>query len=220
MMAASAPPQEEALYEYHLYTLPRPTDILDRQTKQVALLAAPEVPVTQVLVVEGHPSAYRATGTDGWGRVKVEAQLRFANRDAPLGMPLPKGVIRVYARDSRGHAQFVGEDRIDHTPKNETVSLRLGESFDVTARRKQTSFRKLSGSGAYDYAYEAGFAMELKNAKPEAVRVKVLETLPGDWRILEENALHTKEAANLASWSIQVPAEGTKTLTWVAQVRH
>ncbi|MBK1732040.1 DUF4139 domain-containing protein [Thiococcus pfennigii] len=220
MVAAAPPPEEEALYEYHLYTLPRPTDILDRQTKQVALLSAPRVPVTRALVIEGRPSAYRVAGGDGWAPAKVEARLHFTNRDAPLGIPLPKGVVRVYARDSRGHAQFVGEDRIDHTPKHETVSLHLGESFDVTARRKQTSFRKLSGSSAYDYAYEAGFALELKNAKPEPVAVRVLESLPGDWRILEASAPHTREAAAVAAWTVEVPAEGATTLTWVAQVRY
>lgn len=185
----------------------------------MALLSAPRVPVTQALVVEGRPSVYHAAGGDDWVPAKVEARLHFANRDAPLGIPLPKGVVRVYARDSRGHAQFVGEDGIDHTPKNETVSLRLGESFDVTARRKQTSFRKLSGSGAYDYAYEAGFAIELKNAKPQPVTVRVLESLPGDWRILEASAPYTREAAAVASWTVDVPAEGATTLTWLAQVR-
>lgn len=221
MAAAAAPvPQEESLAEYHLYTLPRPTDILNNQTKQVALLSAPGVPIARELVVRGQPLAYRSEGDDGWTRQPVESRLSFVNRDGSLGIPLPAGVVRVYAQDSRGNVQFVGEDRIDHTPKNETVALKLGESFDVTARRKQTSFRKLSGTGAYDYAYEAGFALELKNAKAEPLEVKVLEGIPADWRMLQESQPHTKESASLASWRVLVPAQGAATLTWQVEVRR
>jgi len=127
--------------------------------------------------------------------------------------------VRVYSKDSRGNAQFVGEDGIDHTPKGETVSLKLGESFDVTARRKQTSFKKLSGTSANNYAFKVGFEMELKNARPEPVTVKVLEDIPGDWTMIKSSQPHTKEAANLASWHVQIPPEGAVTLTWLVQAR-
>ncbi|WP_295392221.1 DUF4139 domain-containing protein [uncultured Thiodictyon sp.] len=220
MPAAAPMPQEESLDQYHLYTLPRPTDIGNNQTKQVALLSAPRVPITRELVVRGQPYSYQSQSSDGWNKLAVASTLNFINKGGSLGIPLPKGVVRVYSKDSRGNAQFIGEDRIDHTPKNETVTLKLGESFDVTARRKQTEFNKLSGSGRYDYAYEAAFAMELKNARPEPVTVKVLEEIPGDWKMTQESQPHTKEASNLASWQVQVPAEGAVTLTWRTQVRH
>ncbi|WP_295446300.1 DUF4139 domain-containing protein [uncultured Thiodictyon sp.] len=220
MPAAAPMPQEEALDQYHLYTLPRPTDIGNNQTKQVALLSAPRVPITRELVVRGQPYFYQAQSGDGWSKLAIASTLNFANKGGSLGVPLPKGVVRIYSKDSRGNAQFIGEDHIDHTPKNETVTLKLGESFDVTARRKQTEFNKLSGSGRYDYAYEAAFAMELKNAKSEPVTVKVLEEVPGDWKMVQESQPHTKEASNLASWQVQVPAEGSATLTWRTQVRH
>ncbi len=220
-MAAPAPlPQEEALDQYHLYTLPRPTDIGNNQTKQVALLSAPLVPVTRELLVRGQPYFYQAQSSDGWTKLAVASTMGFLNKGGSLGIPLPKGVVRVYSKDSRGNAQFIGEDAIDHTPKNETVTLKLGESFDVTARRKQTEFNKLSGTGPYNYAYEASFAMELKNAKPDPVTVKVLEEIPGDWKIVQESQPHTKEASNLASWQVQVPAEGAVSLTWRTQVRR
>jgi hypothetical protein len=128
--------------------------------------------------------------------------------------------VRVYSKDSPGNAQFLGEDAIDHTPKNETVTLKLGESFDVTARRKQTDFKKRSGSSAYNYVYEAAFEMELKNAKADPVTVKVLEQIPGDWDMVDESQKHTKEAASLASWQVQVPADGGATLTWRVRIRH
>jgi hypothetical protein len=218
--AAAPLPEQESLAEYHLYTLPRPTDIQNNQTKQVALLSAPGVPVTRELVVRGQPTPYRSEGEDGWTRQAVESRLSFLNQDGSLGIPLPAGVVRVYAQDSRGNAQFVGEDRMRHTPKGETIDLRLGESFDVTARRKQTSFRKLSGTGAYDYAYEAGFELQIKNAKPEPVEVKVLESIPADWRMLSESQPHTKESASLAVWRVLVPAEGAATLSWQVEVRR
>lgn len=213
-------PEQEALFEYHLYHLPRRTDILDQQTKQVALLAAPGVPVTQELVVEGSAFTYRTPVGTGWTRQPVEARLVFDNRDGPLGIPLPKGVVRVYGRDGSGRAQFLGEDRIAHTPKNETVTLKLGESFDVTAQRKQTAFRKLGGTKPSNDHYEAAFALELKNAKTEPVTVKVYESLPGDWRMLDESERHTKEAANRLSWVVEVPGDGSTTLTWRAEVRQ
>jgi hypothetical protein len=221
VMAEAAPmPAEESLYEYHLYTLPRLTDVQNNQTKQVALLAASRVPVTRELMVFGQPYAYRAQAPDGWTKLPVEARLGFVNRGGDLGIPLPAGIVRVYSKDSRGNAQFVGEDSIEHTPKNESLALKLGESFDVTARRKQTGFRKLAGTSAYDYAYEAGFELELKNAKPEPVEVKVVETLPADWRMVSESQPHTKESASLASWRVAVPAEGSASLTWLVQVRR
>jgi hypothetical protein len=219
MVQEAAMPQEESLDQYHLYTLPRPTDIGNNQTKQVALLSAPRVPVTRELVVRGQSYTYRAQSADGWTKLPVASMLSFDNKDGSLGIPLPKGVVRVYSKDSRGNAQFLGEDAIDHTPKGETVTLKLGESFDVTARRKQTAFKKLSGASAFNYAFEAGFEMELKNARPEPVAVKVLEELPGDWTMVRASQPHTKESASLASWRVQVPAEGAVTLTWQAQVR-
>lgn len=219
-MADVAPmPQEESFDQYHLYTLPRATDIGNNQTKQVALLSAPRVPVTRELVVHGQAHAYRAQFGDGWAKLPVASRLRFDNQGGSLGIPLPKGVVRVYGKDKRGNAQFVGEDRIDHTPKGETVSLKLGESFDVTARRKQTAFKKLSGTSAYNYAFEVAFEMELKNARPEPVTVKVIEELPGDWTMIKSSQPHTKEASNLASWQMQIPAEGAVTLTWQVQAR-
>jgi len=105
-------------------------------------------------------------------------------------VPLPRGVVRVYKKDSQGNAQFVGEDRIDHTPKNETVRLKLGDAFDVTADRKQTDFRKLAGTGRTNYVFESAYEIVLKNAKPEAVIVTVREPMPGDWTMLSVSQPH------------------------------
>ncbi|HEX7045009.1 MAG TPA: DUF4139 domain-containing protein [Burkholderiales bacterium] len=202
--------RQEALFEYHLYTLARPTTLADNQTKQVALLDAGSVPVTKELVLEGHDYYYRAAARDRGQKHKVAVYVQFENREAAgLGMPLPKGIVRVYKKDRAGNAQFVGEDRIDHTPKNERVRLRLGDAFDVTARKKQTDFRK-NGERAFESAYE----IVLNNAKREAVTVIVREPVPGDWRMLEQSHPHAKAAAGIAEWRVTVPAEGTTTLRY------
>ena len=108
---------------------------------------------------------------------------------------------------------------MDHTPNGETVTS-LGESFDITVRRKQTDFVKLGGTGPYNYLQEAAFAMELQNAKPDAVLVTVLEEIPGDWEVLAESQPHTKQAAHLATWQVAIAAEGKTTLTWRVRIRH
>src|SRR5690606_35165965 len=132
-MAAPAPMAEESLLEYHLYTLDRPTTIAENQTKQVALLSAKNVPVRKELLLRGAEYYYQSSYGDLGQKMKVGVFVEFDNKEnAQLGMPLPKGVIRVYKKDSNDNAQFVGEDRIEHTPKNETVRLKLGEAFDVT----------------------------------------------------------------------------------------
>jgi hypothetical protein len=147
--------------------------------------------------------------------------VEFDNREsAHLGMPLPKGVIRVYKRDAAGNAQFVGEDRIDHTPKNEKVRLKLGEAFDVTADKKQTEFKRLQEPSRNVALYEGAFEILLKNAKNEAVTVTVQEPIPGDWKIIGENLKHEKATSNTAVWHIAVPAEGSAKLNYRVQVRY
>ena len=211
---------EESLFEYHLYTLNRPTTIAENQTKQVALLSAAGVPVTKEFQLRGADYYYRSSYGDIGQKMKVGVFVEFDNKGGNLGVPLPKGVVRVYKKDSVGNAQFVGEDRIDHTPKNEKVRLKLGEAFDVTADKKQTSFEKIAGTGRYNYIYDAAFEIVLKNAKDEAVTVKVMEPIPGDWQMLAESAPHRKEASNTAVWSVPVPAGGKTVLTYKVRVRY
>ncbi|MBP8197796.1 MAG: DUF4139 domain-containing protein [Chromatiaceae bacterium] len=221
MMAAAAPMmEEEALFEYHLYSLARPTTIADNQSKQVALLAAQGIPARKELIFKGNDYYYRAQQGEIGVKLKASVFLEIDNREeANLGMPLPKGVVRIYKKDSQGKAQFVGEDHIDHTPKNETLRLKLGEAFDVTADKTQTDFVKLSGTGPWQYQFETAYRIRLRNAKPEAVTVKVREPIPGDWKILESSHPHQKVSANLAEWEIKIPAEGETVLTYRVRVR-
>ena len=219
--APAAPMTQEALFEYHLYTLSRPTTIADNQTKQVALLGAQGVPVVKELLLQGADYYYRASVGGIGQKMKVGVFVQFENREASrLGMPMPKGVVRVYKKDSAGNAQFVGEDRIDHTPKNEKVRLKLGDAFDVTADKKQTDFKRREPANRASYVFESAYEIVVRNAKKEAAAVVVREPVPGDWVMLEQSHRHSKAAAGTAEWKLSVPAEGSATLRYRVLVRY
>ena len=136
----------------------------------------------------------------------------FENQGGSLGISLPAGVMRLYKSDSRGLSQFMGSDQIDHTPKNETVRLHLGDSFDVTARKRQTSFA-FSGSCSTQSSYQIVIA----NAKTGAQNVLVVEPIPGEWQIVDENVPHAKSSAFTATWKLRVPAGSRSTLNYTAR---
>jgi len=220
VLAAGPAMAEESLLDYHLYTLDRPTTIRENQVKQVALLNAAGVPVTKEYLLRGNDYYYRGRHGELGKKLKAAVYLEFANSaKAGLGIPLPKGILRVYKHDRAGNAQFVGEDRIDHSPKNEKIRLRLGDAFDVTADRTQTDYKKIAG-GPQETVIETAYRITLKNAKSEPVTVKVEEPLPGDWQILQENHTHVKKDARTAAWGIAVPAEGKTLLTYRVRVRY
>jgi hypothetical protein len=218
---AAAPMAEESLLEYHLYTLDRPTTIAENQTKQVALLSASGIPARKELLLRGNDYYYWSSYGELGQKMKVGVFVEFENKEsAKLGMPLPKGIIRVYKKDSTGNAQFVGEDQIDHTPRNEKVRLKLGESFDVTADKKQTAFEKLPNPAKGNRLFESAYEIVLKNARKEAVTVTVQEPIPGDWKMLNESHRSTKASSHTAVWKIDIPAEGKTTLTYRVQVKY
>ncbi len=221
MAESAAPMAEESLLEYHLYSLDRPTTIAENQTKQVALLSATGVPARKELVLRGADYYYQAQYGDLGTKMKVSVFVEFDNKEtAKLGMPLPKGIMRVYKKDSQGNAQFVGEDNIDHTPKNEVVRLKLGEAFDVTADKKQTEFKTLPRPSKGNSAFESAYEITLKNAKKEKVVVTVQEPISGDWTIISESQAHKKANSQLAVWEVEIPAEGSATLNYRARVKY
>ena len=154
------PPQrramsQEAFSDYHLYTLARKTTINNSETKQVSMLGATAFPVQKRYVVEGQAFYYHNAQHPG-APIKdvVQVFYQFANEEKTgLGMPMPAGNVRVYQADSKGGLQFVGEDRIDHTPKDEAINLKIGNAFDVVCERKQIDFQKIA-SGTYEVEYE------------------------------------------------------------------
>ncbi len=205
---------QQNYFEYHLYTLGRPTTILNNQTKQVVLLTARSVPIRKTLELRGSEYYYRNAQSDLGDHLPVGVYVSFDNRGGDLGVPLPAGIVRLYESDSHGLSQFAGADSINHTPRGETVRLHLGDSFDVTATRKQTDF-KTRGDCATESAYE----IRLGNAKSQPQTVVVVEPIPGQWSILDENYPHVKSSAFTATWSVQVPADGHSTLAYRALTR-
>lgn len=221
-MADAAPAmQQESLFEYHLYSLNRPTTISNKQKKQVSLLSATQIPVNKEFLLQGSNYYYQSSYGNIGQKLKVGVFVEFKNKEkSGLGIPLPKGIVRVYKKDKSGNAQFIGEDKIDHTPKNEDVRLKLGDAFDITADKKQTNFKKRNAYGKYNYAYESAYEVKIKNAKPEAVTVVVREPIPGDWKIEQSSHKFKKVASGTAEWQIKVPAEGSVTLEYTALVRY
>jgi hypothetical protein len=214
--AYQPPPQfvQENYFEYHLYTLQRTTTIANNQTKQVSLLSARHIPITKTLELRGSDSYYSGPAADLGTNLKVGVYITFTNKGGDLGIPLPGGNVRLYKNDSGGTSQFLGGDSIDHTPRNEDVRLHLGDSFDVTANKKQTGFHG-NGNCTYDSSYD----VVVKNAKTEPVDVLVVEPLPGDWSIVAENLHHVKTSSSTATWTVHVPADSNAKLTYTAHVK-
>ena len=173
------------------------------------------------LVFDGSDYYYRSSVGEIGQKLKAGVFVEFTNSEkAHLGMPLPKGVVRVYKRDSAGNAQFIGEDRIDHTPKNEKVRLHLGEAFDVTADKKQTEFKRREPTNRASYVFESAYEIVVRNAKTEAGHVTVREPVPGDWTMLEQSLPHAKVAAGTAEWQVDVAPGGSTTLKYRVLVRY
>lgn len=212
--------RQESLFEYHLYTMQRPTTLAENQTKQVALMTATSIPVRKEFLLTG-AGYYFVNQYDEIGhKQKIGVFVEFRNKGDGLGIPLPKGIIRVYKKDSAGNAQFVGEDRIDHTTRDETVRLKLGEAFDVTAERKQTDFRSLPEEGRQFRAFESAYQIVLKNAKKEPVTVVIREPVPGDWKMISASHPYARVASGMAEWRVPVPADGKTELSYRVQVKE
>jgi hypothetical protein len=211
--AGAAEMREEAFAEYHLYTLERPTTIKDRQKKQVALLEAERVKVVRRYIVESPQWWY--VQRIGKQKQDVRVEVELANgADNHLGMALPGGIVRLYQRDRRGTAQFVGEDRIEHTPKDELVKVTMGNAFDVVAERRQTDYKKLA-----DNLFEDGFEVTLRNHKDSAITVEVREQLGGDWEMVSNSHPYEKSSAFGITFAVPVPANGEVKLTYRVRVR-
>jgi hypothetical protein len=214
---AAAPFQQESFSEYHLYSLNRRTSIFDQESKQISLLNASHFPLRKVYVVNGQSYYYRAAVQPG-APVKDPVQVfyKFKNEDkAGLGMPLPAGTIRVYQQDSRGGSLFAGEDHIDHTPKDEEISLHIGNAFDIVAERKQTDYKKLS-----DRLYEFEYEITLRNHKALPITVEVNEPIGGDWEMVSSTYKFTKTAAFAAQFDVPVDKDGTSVLKYRVRVRY
>jgi hypothetical protein len=204
----------ESVGDQHLYAVPRPVSLADRETKQVLLLESRGVPVEKEYRFEELVAAQG--GAEEIGPVSAAVVFRFDN-DAEAGgpgQPLPGGVVRVYQPGGAdGAPVFMGEDTIGHTPEGEEVRLAIARAFDVTGRSRITAYERLSNT-----SYRIAQEITLANAKDEAVRVKVVGHLPPGWRMLEESQPHQAETANRIAWTVAVPAGGEADLSYRLQV--
>lgn len=215
--AAQAPQfQEQGFFEYHLYTLQRPTTLKNNETKQISLLSASNFTVKKELVLNGQ--AYYFQGYNNPGepiKEKVGVFVEFKNsKENSLGQPLPAGVFRVYKADATGAQQFIGESRIDHTPKDESVRAKLGDAFDIVAERKQIDFKTIARR-VFEYAYE----IRIRNHKEEAVTVIVNEPIGGDWEIISSSFPPEKTAAFAARFTVPVAKDGEAVLSYRVRVK-
>jgi hypothetical protein len=217
--AAPAPPPQfaqEAISEYHLYTLERRTNLQQNETKQISLLASTGVLVDKLFEVDGQSFYYRNAQRPGEPfKDPVQVHLKFKNsQDNSLGQPLPAGTVRVYQGDSKGRIQFIGEDHIGHTPKDETLDLHIGNAFDIVEERKQTDF-KTFGANTYEMAFE----VTLRNHKPEPITVEVNEPIGGDWTMLDSNFKYEKTGAFASRFIVPVAANGESVLKYRVRVK-
>lgn len=212
---------QQDLFEYKLYSLQRPTTIRNRETKQIEFASAANVGITKLFVYDGG-SAYRFYGyqiTDpNYGKTsgtKVAVMIEFKNSEQnKLGIPLPKGTMRVYKADADGSNQFIGENNIDHTPKDEMIRLNIGNAFDVVGERTQTNFTKVS-----DRVIEETYQIKLRNHKKEAVEVRVVERLFrwSNWQILKSTQDYAKLDAQTIEFRVNVKPDSESVLSYTVR---
>ena len=174
------------------------------------------MPVKKLFIVDGQNFYYRNRQAPGSPlKDQVRVFYKFRNSEiGGLGMPMPAGTVRVYQADSKGGLQFAGEDRIDHTPKDEDLTLQIGTAFDVVAERKQTDWEKVA-EGVYEMAFE----ITLRNHKTTPITVEVNEPIAGDWRMLTSTHQHTKTDAWAAQFNVAVAESGESVLRYRVRVK-
>lgn len=192
--------QEQSFFEYHIYKLQRKANLKDNEKKQIEFTAAQNVPVEKKYTYESSKNN------------KVEISLKFKNnKSSNLGIPLPKGKVRVFKSDGDS-IEFVGEDKIDHTPENKDIKLAIGNAFDITAERKKTSSSSNNSAKQSEETYE----IILKNAKSENVKVEVIEKFYGwsNWKIVSNSQKFEKKDSNTAVFDVEIPSKSEQKVTY------
>jgi hypothetical protein len=203
--------QEESLFEYHLYSLQRPATIKNREIKQLSLLEGKGIKVQKNLIVnfDFGRNAPSESG-DGAAKLNPSVELEFKNTmENGLGMPIPKGILKVYQTDKSGSVQMLGEDNVDHTPRNESIKLKVGRAFDVVANRKRTDFKRLS-----DRSFRQTFEIEVRNRKQTEETITVLESAYGQWKVVSKNVEFTKLSNERLQFVVKVGADEAKKIVY------
>jgi len=215
--------REKSFDEFHLYTLERPTTLRDQETKQVEFVRATGLRAQRLYIYDGakvdqyayySPDQIRQDASYGTlSNPKVWVMEEFKNAEANhLGIPLPKGKLRFYRRDTDGHLEFVGENTIDHTPKDETIRVYTGNAFDVVGERKRTNYRVDINQHWIDESFE----IRIRNHKKEAVTVRAVEHLYrcANWKLVEPSQQSRKMDAQTVEFPITVPPDGEQVITY------
>jgi hypothetical protein len=206
--------QEKSFFEYHIYNLQRKTTLKDKQTKQVSLLEASGVKISKELLVYGQTGYFTRQYLANIPKQPVSVYVKFKNsKDNNLGMPLPAGIMRLYKQDEDGSQEFIGEDKIEHTPKDEEVRLKIGQAFDVVAERVQTDYRRISSR-----LHESEWQISLRNHKEEAVSVGVIEPLYGNWSVISSSHSYQKIDAFTIRFDLKVLPDGEEKLKYRIRV--
>jgi hypothetical protein len=222
MMMARAPsveatslPAREAVGIYHVYTLPRAVTLRDGESRQVPLLPPAQVEVSRELALEPQsPYVFQSRSRESRPQHPV-LRLAFVNTaETGLGKPLPAGPLRVTMRGSDGEMVLLGESQLPALPVGGEARLTLGEAFDITARRVQTDFQKVSAD-----VTETAWEVKLANGGTRTEVVVVREAFASDWLILEESLPHRKESASQAHWSVEIPAKGQAVLRYRVRIK-
>lgn len=215
MRGGRAPMTEKSFFEYHMYTLQRKTTLKNNQTKQLRLMDAAGVSVQKKYVYTSQRDYYYSLWRDIDKDTKVGVYLELDNsKKNNMGMPLPKGVVRVFKKDDDGALEFLGEDEIDHTPEDEIIRIKMGNAFDVVAERVQTDFKD------YRNTYESAYKITVRNHKDEDIVVSVVERIGGDWKIQENSHPFKKESATRVTFDIGIEKKGETVLTYRAIVKQ
>lgn len=213
MKMADAAMSEESLFEYHLYTLGRPATVKNKETKQLNLLEGLAVPFKKQIIFDsmaGYDNYYPNEGNIGVGALSPMVKIKFVNDEkSHLGMPMPAGKVRLYSRDGSGSVQFVGEDQINHTPRDEKISLTVGRSFDVRADRKRTDFKRLTQNSVRE-----SFEIEVRNRKKTDETVYLYERHWGDWKVTDKSDNFVKEDANTMVFELKLKAGEERKITY------
>ena len=217
---AGAPPvTEKAFDEFHLYTIARPTTLRDHETKQVEFVHAEGIQSKTIYVYDGAAmdqyqgwdSSNPQYGTQGNKKIRVMRE--FVNAETNhLGMALPKGRLRFYRRDADGQLEFVGEDEIDHTPKDETIRVTTGNAFDLVGERKQTNYHVNVNNHEADESFE----IKLRNHKKEPVTIRVVEHLYrwNNWEITDHSDDFKKTDSQTIEFNVPVAPNEEKVVTY------
>lgn len=212
--AGGAQFQEKAFFEYHIYDLQRKVTIKDNQTKQINLLEVPGISAEKELTTGGGYPAFYYAQPGQPQKLDVNVTVKFKNsKENGAGMPLPAGVLRVYKKDSDASLQFVGEDRIEHTPKNEEVRVKIGKAFDVVAERVQKDYAQIS-----QHVHESEWEITVRNHKKEPVTVGILESLSGDWKVLKNSHDYKKVDASTLRFDVTAAPEKEEKVTYRVRV--